>query len=131
MRHGKTDEEKCSFPLDSRAHRCSQSAESPFSRKSHSDSQTQTCHMFDAYASCQATSAVLNQREGDDLFPIAFHSQTLTETQLQHSLLDEEVFALVDFIERYKFSGTNFQVYTDSKVLFYLMEAKESNTKLY
>ena len=32
--HGKTDEEKCSFPLNSGTHRCSQSAESSFSRKS-------------------------------------------------------------------------------------------------
>ena len=84
-------------------------------------------------ASCHATSAVLHQREGEELFPIAFHSQTLTETQLQHSILDKELFALVDSIKCYEFyvSGTNFQVYTDLKVLFYLREAKESNAKLY
>ena len=84
-------------------------------------------------ASCHAASAVQHQREGDELFPIAFHSQTLTETQLQHSILDKELFALVDSIKRYEFyvSGTSFQVYTDSRVLFYLREAKESNAKLY
>ena len=82
-------------------------------------------------ASCHATSAALHQREGDELFPIAFHSQSLT--QLQYSILDKELFALVDSIKRYEFyvSGTNFQVYTYSKVLFYLREAKESNAKQY
>ena len=90
-------------------------------------------HVIHTESSCHTTSAVLHQREGDELFPIAFHSQTLTETQLQHSILDKELFALVDSIKRYEFyvSGTKFQVYTDSKVLFYLGEAKESNAKLY
>ena len=84
-------------------------------------------------SSCHATSAVLHQRKVDELFLIPFHSQTLTETQLQHSILDKELFALVDSIKCYEFyvSGANFQVYTDSKVLFYLREAKESNAKLY
>ena len=84
-------------------------------------------------ASSHATSAVLHQRVGDELFPVAFHSQTLDETQLKHSILDKELYALVDSIKRFEFylSGAPFEVFTDSKVLFYLREAKESNAKLY
>ena len=84
-------------------------------------------------ASSHATSAVLHQRVGDDLYPVAFHSQTLDETQLKHSILDKELYALVDSIKRFEFylSGAPFEVFTDSKVLYYLREAKESNAKLF
>ena len=47
--------------------------------------------------------------------------------------MEKELYALVDAVKRFEYYlvGTNFEVFTDPRVLLYLRKAKESNPKLY
>ena len=84
-------------------------------------------------ASNFASSSVLHQRVDGELVPIAFHSEAFTGSQLGQHILEKELYALVDAVKRFEYYlvGTNFEVFTDSRVLLYLRKAKESNPKLY
>ena len=83
-------------------------------------------------ASSFASAAVLQQRVEGELVPVAFHSEAFTGAQLNYSILDKELYALVDAIKRFEYylSGTTFELFTDSKALLYLRKAKEANPKL-
>jgi hypothetical protein len=52
---------------------------------------------------------------------------------MKYSILDKELFAMVQAIKHFEFylHGKTFDLITDSKCLFYLKHAKESNPKLY
>ena len=66
------------------------------------------------------------------LFPFAFYSKAFDETQMRYSILDKELYAMVNAIKHFEFylQGRKFKIFTDSKILYYLREAKESNPKL-
>ena len=83
-------------------------------------------------ASSFASSAVLHQRVNGELVPVAFHSEAFTGPQIAYSILDKELYAMVDSIKRFEYylAGTEFEVFTDSKALLYLRKAKDSNPKL-
>jgi hypothetical protein len=85
-------------------------------------------------ASSFAIAAVLSQKgKDDDMVPVAFYSKSLDDTQLRYSILDKELYAMINSIRHFDFylSGKPFDLITDSKCLFYLKHAKENNPKLY
>ena len=51
---------------------------------------------------------------------------------MRYSILDKELYAMVNAIKHFEFylQGRKFKVFTDSKILYYLRTAKESNPKL-
>ena len=85
-------------------------------------------------ASSFAMAAVLSQKDSSNEFvPVAFYSKAFDDTQLKYSILDKELFAMVQSIKHFDFylAGKSFDIITDSKCLFYLKFAKDSNPKLY
>ena len=83
-------------------------------------------------ASSYAAAAVLSQVQKEGSVPIAFYSKAFDETQMRYSILDKELYAMVNAIKHFEFylQGRKFKIFTDSKILYYLREAKESNPKL-
>ena len=83
-------------------------------------------------ASSFAGAGVLSQDQSDGVVPIAFYSKAFDETQMRYSILDKELYAMVNAIKHFEFylQGRRFKIFTDSKILYYLREAKESNPKL-
>ena len=83
-------------------------------------------------ASSFASSATLHQRINGELMPVAFHSEAFSGPQIGYSILDKELYAMVDAVKKFEYyiSGTEFEMVTDSKVLLYLRKAKDSNPKL-
>ena len=75
---------------------------------------------------------VLSQVQKEGSVPIAFYSKAFDETQMRYSILDKELYAMVNAIKHFEFylQGRKFKIFTDSKILYYLREAKESNPKL-
>jgi hypothetical protein len=85
-------------------------------------------------ASSYAAAATLSQKDDTgEYVPVAFYSKAFNETQLKYSILDKELFAMVSAIKHFEFylMGKHFDLITDSKCLFYLKHAKDSNPKLY
>ena len=97
----------------------------------HLPTEDDTFHLH-TDASSYATAAVLSQKQNDDIVPIAFYSKGFDETQMRYSILDKELYAMVNAIKHFEFylQGRKFKVFTDSKILYYLRTAKESNPKL-
>ena len=83
-------------------------------------------------ASSYAAAAVLSQVQQEGTVPIAFYSKAFDETQMRYSILDKELYAMVNAIKHFEFylQGRKFKIFTDSKILYFLREAKESNPKL-
>ena len=54
-------------------------------------------------SSSYAASAVLQQRVNGELVPIAFHSESFTGPQIAYSILDKELYALVDSVKRFDY----------------------------
>ena len=83
--------------------------------------------------SSYAAAAVLSQtHEFLEDMPIAFYSKTFYQCQLRSHILDKELYAMVDAMKHFKFYLCDqiLQVYSDSKVLPYLREARDTNPKL-
>ena len=73
-------------------------------------------------ASSYAAAAVLSQVQKEGTVPIAFYSKAFDETQMRYSILDKELYAMVNAIKHFEFylQGRKFKIFTDSKILYYV-----------
>ena len=92
----------------------------------HLPTEDDTFHLH-TDASSYAAAAVLSQKQNDDIVPIEFYSKAFDDTQMKYSILDKELYAMVNAIKHFEFylQGRKFKVFTDSKILYYLRTAKE------
>ncbi|XP_060177823.1 uncharacterized protein LOC132607758 [Lycium barbarum] len=83
-------------------------------------------------ASCLAIGAVLGQRHNKIMHPIYYASRTLNAAQMNYTVTEQELFAIVFAFEKFRayLLGSKVVVYTDHAALRYLMEKKEAKPRL-
>ena len=77
-------------------------------------------------ASNTAIGAVLMQKEGDKLKPIAFSSRSLSNTERRYSTTKKEALAIIDSLKRFRHLvlGYQIEVFTDHQPLRALFQSK-------
>lgn len=83
-------------------------------------------------ASDYAVGAVLGQRKEKTMHPIYYASRTLSGAQLNYTLTEKEMLAVVFAFDKFRsyLIGSKVIVYTDHAALRYLTEKKESKPRL-
>lgn len=79
-------------------------------------------------ASNSAAGAVLNQRVGDSLQPLAFFSRKFTPTQRRYSTFGRELLAMYLAVRRFMpyIEGRDFEILTDHKPLVFALQANST-----
>ncbi|XP_070002323.1 uncharacterized protein [Nicotiana sylvestris] len=86
--------------------------------------------MYDA--SDYAVGAVIGQRKDKIMHPIYYASRTLSDAQLNYTVTEKEILAVVFAFGQFRpyLIGSKIIVYIDHAALMYLMEKKESKSRL-
>jgi len=79
-------------------------------------------------ASDQALAAIISTHQDGDIHPIAFHSRTFSETELNYDIHDNELLAIFEAFKKWRhyLEGTTIpvEVFTDHKNLIYFYDSK-------
>jgi len=79
-------------------------------------------------ASDLALAAILSIRTGEDIHPVAFHSQSLQAAELNYDIHNKELLAIVEAFKKWRYylegTATPVEVITDHKNLTYFCSSK-------